>query len=339
MPPRRKKPKVDPYQVLASEGPQNVYVIDGEERVLVDEFVAAVRDAAVPPNARDFNMDNFSGREAPLARVLDAAQTFPAFAPRRLVICQHADKLDFDGGHDAFTAYLANPSPTSTVMFVAEKFDARTKMYKAAQKAKVTVRFERPTQREMPDLVRQRARKMKIDIEGAAVRALCDAVGTDVGAASQALEVLALYVGEPKRKISADDVAAVVAVTKEENIFALVDAIGTGNAAAVLEGLNGILEVAREHPLRTLGMVARHYRNLVNARAALDAGVPRGELQAIVRVPPFVMDNLLSQARRHSLADLTRGLAAVTATDRDLKGGALDGSRAMERLVFRLMSS
>ncbi|MEQ8274181.1 MAG: DNA polymerase III subunit delta [Deltaproteobacteria bacterium] len=339
MPPRKKKPKVDPYQVLADQGPQPVYVLDGEERVLVDEFVAAVRDAAVPPHARDFNVDQFSGRDASIARVIDAAQTFPAFAQRRLVICQHADKLDFDKNLDAFLAYLKDPSPTTTVLFVADKFDGRGKAYKAAAKAKVTVRFSSPNAREMPDVVRARARKMKIDVDARAVRAIVDAVGTDVGAASQALEVLSLYVGEPARKITADDVAAVVAVTKEENIFKLVDAIGTGNRAAVLEGLHGILGVARDHPLRLLALVARHYRNLTKARAALDAGVSRGEIQAMVGVPPFVMDNLLSQARRHDLKTLARGLAAVTATDRDLKGGALDNTRAMERLVFRLMAS
>ncbi len=339
MPPRKKKSTVDPYQVLADRGPQPVYVLDGEERVLVDEFVAAVRDAAVPPHARDFNVDQFSGRDASIARVLDAAQTFPAFAQRRLVICQHADKLDFDKNLDAFLAYLKDPSPTTTVLFVADKFDGRGKMYKAAAKAKVTVRFSSPNAREMPDVVRARARKMKIDVDARAVRAIVDAVGTDVGAASQALEVLSLYVGEPARKIGADDVAAVVAVTKEENIFKLVDAIGTGNRAAVLEGLHGILGVARDHPLRLLALVARHYRNLTKARAALDAGVSRGEIQAMVGVPPFVMDSLLSQARRHDLKTLARGLAAVTATDRDLKGGALDNTRAMERLVFRLMAS
>lgn len=339
MPPRKKKSKVDPYQVLADQGPQPVYVLDGEERVLVDEFVAAVRDAAVPPHARDFNVDQFSGRDASIARVIDAAQTFPAFAQRRLVICQHADKLDFDKNLDAFLAYLKDPSPTTTVLFVADKFDGRGKAYKAAAKAKVTVRFSSPNAREMPDVVRARARKMKIDVDARAVRAIVDAVGTDVGAASQALEVLSLYVGEPARKITADDVAAVVAVTKEENIFKLVDAIGTGNRAAVLEGLHGILGVARDHPLRLLALVARHYRNLTKARAALDAGVSRGEIQAMVGVPPFVMDNLLSQARRHDLKTLARGLAAVTATDRDLKGGALDNTRAMERLVFRLMAS
>ena len=337
MPPR--KPKIDPYQSLEANGPNPIYVIDGEERVLIDEFVAAVRDAAVPPGMRDFNMDLLSGRDATLARVLDAAQTLPAFSPRRIVICQHADKLDFDKSQERFLRYLEDPSPTTVLALVADKFDARTKFYKACKKARVTVRFAKPKPREMPDIIRIRARKSNVKIEPRAVRALADAVGTEVGAAIQALEVLALYVGDESRAITADDVASVVAVTKEENIFALVDAIGERKHAAVLEGLAGILSVSREHPLRVLGMVARHYRHLVTARAALDEGASRGEIQALLGVPPFLVDGILSQARRHSLADLTRGLAHVTRADRDFKGGALDGHRAMERLVFRLMAS
>lgn len=339
MPPRKKKPKIDPYQSLEADGPWPIYFLDGEERVLVDEFVAAVRDAAVPPGMRDFNMDQLSGRDATVAKVVDAAQMLPAFAERRLVICQHADKLDFDKSWETFKRYLDDPSPTTVLLLVADKFDGRSKFYKAAQKARVTVRFTKPKPREMPDLIRVRARKMNIKIEPRAVRALADAVGTEVGAAIQALEVLSLYVGDNAKAITADDVSNVVAVTKEENIFALVDAIGERKHAAVLEGLNGILSVSREHPLRVLGMVARHYRHLVTARAALDAGASRGEIQALLSVPPFLVDGLLSQARRHTLADLTRGLAHVTRADRDFKGGALDGHRAMERLVFRLMAS
>ena len=333
-----RKPKADPFEELKSRGPRPVYLVDGEERVLVDEFVAAVRDAAVPQSARDFNVDVFSGRDAGLIRVLEAARTLPAFSPKRLVVCQHADKLDFEKS-DAFLRYLEDPSPTSVLVFVADKLDARTKAYKAAVKAKATARFSHPKLQKMPDHVRNRARAMGVRIDARAVRALVDAVGTDVSAASQALEVLALYVGEPARPITADDVVQVVAVTREESVFALVDAIGLGDRVLAMGGLHAMLSISREHPLRILAMVARQYRNLLKARSALDAGATRAQIQALVGLPPFLMDGLLSQARRQTSRAFARGLEAVTATDRDLKGGALDGTRAMERLVLRLLGN
>ena len=337
MPPRarRSSAPADPLAALKKKGPRPLYAIDGDERVLIDEMVQAIVSASVPPHARDFNLDRLSGREATVTRVLDTAQTLPAFAERRVVVVENADKLGLDKA-EAFLTYVDAPNPSTVLVLVADKFDGRTKSYKALKKAGYAVRFARPKPREMPQLIARRAEAMDVAIDGAAVRALADAAGADIGAASQALEVLALYTNG--RKITADDVTRVVSVTREESIFELVDAIGHGDRVAVLTAMHTMLIVNREPPLRLLFMVGRHYRNLLKARAALDAGADREAILAEVGIPPFLLSNLLDQARRHSLAELARGLGAVTTADQALKGGPLSSPRTMERLALQLMT-
>ena len=127
-------------------------------------------------------------------------------------------------------------------------------------------------------------------------------------------------------------------MTREESIFELVDAIGHGDRVAVLTALHTMLVVNREPPLRMLFMVGRHYRNLLKARAASEAGADRETILAELGVPPFLLQNLLDQAHRHSLAELARGLGAVTHADQALKGGPLSSTRTMERLVLQLMA-
>ena len=337
MPPRarRSSAPVDPIAELKKKGPRPLYAIDGDERVLIDEMVQAILEAAVPAHARDFNLDRLSGREVTVTRVLDTAQTLPAFSERRVVIVEHADKLGFDKA-EAFLGYVDNPNPSTVLVLVCDRFDGRTKAYKAIKKAGYAVRMAKPKPREMPQLIKRRAEAAGISINQSAIRALADATGADVGAASQALEVLSLYTGG--RSITADDVTRVISVTREESIFELVDAIGHGDRAAVLTALHTMLVVNREPPLRMLFMVGRHYRNLLKARAALDAGANRDAILAEVGVPPFLLTNLLDQARRHSLAELVRGLGAVTHADQELKGGPLSSPRTMERLVLQLMA-
>ncbi|MCK6547251.1 hypothetical protein L6R52_15475, partial [Myxococcota bacterium] len=133
----------DPIEELKERGPRPLYMVDGEERLLVDEAVRTIKQYALPKNARDFNFDTFSGQSTPLNRIVEAAEMMPAFAPRRLVLVEHADKIDLDAGDDdgksekkekkrralaSFLDYLANPSPTTVLVFVAgeKKFDART---------------------------------------------------------------------------------------------------------------------------------------------------------------------------------------------------------------------
>lgn len=323
--------KIDLATELKRSGPRPVYAIDGGERVLVDEAVRAIRDAAVPPRARDFNYQAMVGKEANEQRIIEAAQMLPAFAQQRMVLITQCDKLELG---DPFLAYLERPNPTTVLVLVAEKFDARTKLYKAFQKAGAALRFDPPSAREMPDAIKTRARAQGLKIDDGAIRSLADAVGTDLTQASQALEVLGLYVDG--RAITSKDVAAVVSVTKEESVFELMDAIGGQKLAPVLEGIVNLLEVQREAPLRLLALIARQYRHLLKARAALDAGMSPHDLPGLLGVPPFVVDRIVEQARRQTQETFARDLAAIAWADRELKGGALKDQRTLERLVLTL---
>lgn len=330
----------DPFEDLKTRGPAAVYLIDGEERLLVDEAVRMLKEHALPKQARDFNFDAFNGKDAKLIRIVEAAQMLPAFAPRRLVLVDNADAIDFNDA-EVLINYLERPSPTTVLIFVGTKnFDARTKVYKAFQKAGVVIRYPRPKPREMPDLIRRRAKQTGAVIEETAIRALIDAVGTDASAAFQSLDLLTLYVGPGvKRPIGVDDVAAVVSLTKEESIFALADAIGQQDRASALRGLHSMLTVSREPALKVLSMIARHWRNLARARSLLDSGSSPKDIEQAVGIPPFLTDSLLSQAKRKPAAAFAAGLQAIADADKDLKGGALDHTRAMERLVLGLMSA
>lgn len=335
----RKKPGARIFEALKSGALEPLYAIDGDERLLVDEAVVALKAAAVPANAADFNFDAMNGKEVSVARIIDAAQTLPAFAARRMVLVTQAEHIDAEQALPLLT-YFEDPCPSTVLALVASsKFDARTKFYKTLQKVNATFRFERPTPREMPAALTARARSMGLQVQDAAIRLLVDAVGTDLSAAAQALEVVALYVG-PKtpRPITEDDVAALVSVTRQENIFQLVDAIGAKDRATVMEGLHTMLSGAQAHPLQILALVARHYRILMKAKAAVGTGVARADLQRVLGVPPFAVDKVLRQSRGYSGRRLSENLSAVAAADRALKGGRLDPARAMERLVFDLMS-
>jgi DNA polymerase-3 subunit delta len=330
----------DLLEALQSRGPSPVYLIDGEERLLVDEAVRVLKEHALPKQARDFNYDAFNGKGGNILRIVEAAQMLPAFAPRRMVMVDNADALDLDEA-EPLLAYLQNPSPTTVLVFVGVKsFDARTKVFKAFQKAGVVLRYPKPKLNEMGDLIRRRAKATGATIEDAAIRALIDAVGADASTAFQALELLTLYVGTAvKRAINVADVEAVVSLTKEESIFDLAEAIGLQDRTKALQGLHSMFSISREPPLKMLAMLARHWRQLAQARSLLDIGSSPRDIQSAVGVPPFAIDRLLSQARRKPAAAFAAGLQAIADADKDFKGGALDHTRAMERLVLGLMSA
>lgn len=334
--PRGRK-TADPFSELEKSGLKPVYAIDGEERVLVESFVTKLLDQALPAAARDFNYESFTGKEADLSRVLDAAMTLPAFAERRVVRVQQADKMKMEPV-DPLLRYLAEPSETTVLIFVAEKFDARAKVYKAFQKAGAAVRFPRPKPQQMPDLIEAQARARGIRIDPSAARLLAETVGADLTAAAQALEKLELYKGvDSAESIGRADVSELVAHVREESVFDLVDAIGTRDRAKALELLHRLMSAQREPGLRLLAMVARHVRLLMRAQAHLAGrGGPR-ELPSVLGLPPFLADKLARQARSFGRAQLVSGHARIKRADRLLKSSRLSDLRVMERLALELM--
>ena len=325
----------DPFVELEKSAPKPVYAIDGEERVLVEGFVAKLLEKSLPAAARDFNYESFTGKEAELSRVLDAAMTLPAFAERRVVRVQQADKMKMDPP-EALLRYLEKPSETTVLIFIADKFDARGKVYKAFQKAGAALRFPRPKPQQMPDLIERQARTRGIEIEPGAARLLAETVGPDLTAATQALEKLELYKGIGER-IQSADVADVVATVREESVFDLVDAIGTRDRAHVFELLHRLMGAQREPGLRLLAMVSRHFRLLIRAHDHLAArGAPR-ELASVLGMPPFLADKLARQARSFEKAQLVAGHAQIKHADRLLKSSRLPDLRVMERLALELM--
>lgn len=321
----RKQSGPDPLVTLEKEGLMPVYAVDGTYS-LVQGFLQTVTEMAFPPGAmgKDFNFERLSGREAGVSvqRILDSAQTLPAFAPRRLIIVSQADAIlpdRKDAVNEAFVQYAKKPSPTTTLVLVSEKWDARTKVYKAIQKHGRIARFEPPSERQLPQYIQRRAKHFGLRIDDDAVSALIRATGHDFEGLNAAIEKLSLFVGD--RSASRADVDTVSPAVAEESIFALVEAIAEGRTADALQGVHHMMVGQREPALRLLAMVARQYRLLVKAKAGLSEGK---NLASLLGVPPFSVDGFRSQARKMNFEQLAQALSDVAEADHRLKGGALD---------------
>lgn len=321
-----------------------IYAVDGIASE-VDAFASAVKEAVFPPGSPgvDFNFERLVGRESgvTVARVIDTAQTLPAFAPRRLVWVTQADSLlpdKKDDVNEAFIRYVKDPSERTTLLLTADKWDRRTKVFKALAKAARVVRFDPPkNEAEMRPRIRAAAERFALEMDPDAVQALLSRVGVDLDEMRSAMEKLSLYLGE-RTRITRDDVEFVVPAVREESVFDLVDAIATGDRAQVLALLESMMGAQREPALRLLAMIARQYRMLVKARGAAAAQVPQGELASILGVPPFAVRDIVGQARRGDTERFGRALVSIATTDYRLKGGAIqvEELRVLERLALAL---
>ncbi len=328
-------PTADSIDALRDGEPAPLYWIYGKERFLVDRAVQLLRERALDPRTRDFNYDLLYGKEAGAQRILSAARTLPMMARRRLVIVRDADGLDAKQ-LEQLAGYVEAPAPETVLAFVAEKVDQRMKFFTSFKKKGVLLKLDPLAERQLAGFVRGEAAARKLRFEPGCAEMIAGEVGADLGQLVDAVERLELYVGE-RRQVSAADVEAVVATTRQRSVFELADAIGAGEPERALTALGSLLG-AREPALRILAMIARSVRQLLVVREALDRRQPRAALFEKLGVPPFVVDKLEAQARKVDAPSLRAMHRAIYRADRTLKSSKLDDERVMEQLVLSLAS-
>lgn len=292
-------------QIAAGEtGPLYMLVGDDdiEKSAVAGEFAEMVEE-----DLRVFNVDRVYGGEMRVDDLTQASSTLPMMAPRRIVIILQAEKLlvpkretkAAEEEQERLEAFLHDPPPHATVVFVCGPLDDRRRLVKLLRKqAEVvdcgTIDDAAGAER----WVEVRAAKEGATLEPGAVRALVGRTGLDIVRLRAGLERVLLYaMGQPT--VTAEDIRQAVALAPEspEN-FGIANAIARNDAATAL---------------RELALV-------------LEAGAPGF----------FVLGQLRSAAERLPASRLADAIEAVLRTDLALKSSAGDPRVLLERLVVEL---
>jgi DNA polymerase III subunit delta len=323
----------DPLAPLREGEPGPLYFLYGKERYLIDRAVDLLRARVLDPRTRDFNYELFYGKEAGAARIVQAARTLPMMARRRLVLVRDADEMKADE-LAGLIGYVGDPAPETCVVFVGEKIDQRLKFFTTFKKHGVLVKLDPLYERQLPDFVRGEAKARGVAVAPDAVTMIVDEIGAELGQLADAVERLAIYVGD-RKQVSADDVEAVVATTRQRNVFELANAVGEADRARALAVLSSMLG-ARESGVRIVAMLARHLRQLWITHELLQRTRDKFEIAQALGIPPFFVEDMMRQARTLDAARARRMHAALFAADKNLKSSRLEDARILEALILEL---
>jgi len=307
-----------------------VVALGGAERVLVDEALANLRARVLTTGVIDFNHDRVSARDRTADDIVHLANMLPTLAPRRLVEVHDCETLE---PTPALERYLDQPPAETCLVLVFGQIDVRRKLPKRLQKAALFGKFDHPKEREMPGLVRRRARrhKLEIDDEGAEVLALT--VGADLGLLERAFEKLALVTDG--RAITVAEIAEHVADTHVEDAFAFGRAILIGDRPEALRAL-AALERDRAAPIQLLGLLAWQLRQAVRARDILDSGGNPERVRSELRLFGDRASAVLSAARRFDADQHRRRLLRIADVDEALKSSRASSWLWLSRLALEL---
>lgn len=308
---------------------RSAYLVVGEEPLLRDEVLAALKRAVLAPGSEAFNFDRLEGASTRPAALFDALGTLPVMAERRLVVLREPEAGR--AGGKALTEALAEAVPTlagaaeTVLVVIAEKVDRRSRWFKAFRDPAAEVRCDSPKPgRETLAFVRDEAKRQGVLLEKGAAELLAERVGPQLLLLRREIEKASLMT-EAGGKVTRQQVATGTCDVADEPIWDLTDAIGEGRSADALVVLAKVL-AAGAVPPQLLAALATHFRKLLRLRTG---GSAPG--------PPFVVKKLERQAGRYAPQRLRFCLNAIHETDIALKGaGALSAELAIERLVIGL---
>ena len=323
----------DLKQAIKSGKIPSLLLLFGEENYFVTEAVRLVTDAVVPAESRDFNLAVFHGRGLQPRELLEQAQTFPVFSPRRLVLLKNVEEVPAEQ-LEHLLPYLEDPVPETVLLVAGGKLDTRRKFFKKFKEVGVFIEFKRVYDNQLPNFIRDLAKQRDVGFTAAALALFCKRVGTNLSEASGELEKLISYMGD-RSLIEEDDVAAVVTDARVESVFDLTDALGEGRRAEALRLLGRLLDEGQA-PLMVLAMLTRHFRQLWKTKELVDRDTPQKDISRRVGISPYFLKGLIRQSSYYGPAEYRLFFERFLETDLALKSSGGDPRALLEGLILMI---
>src|SRR5262249_16045703 len=189
-------------------------------------------------------------------------------------------------------------------------------------------------------LAQRLAKESGLQLGLAELALLLEATGGDPSRISPEIEKLRLFAGTA-RKVTAEDIAALVPDAQATTIFVLVAALGRGDRHRALEVLDTLSREGEYMPL-ALTFLATQFRMALAAREAGLHGA--GQIQAHfnsigARIWPERARQIEQTVEAFSKSRLERAVQKVFEADRSLRDARPDDRVVMEEMILSLTTS
>jgi DNA polymerase-3 subunit delta len=315
---------------------QTIYLVSGDEPLLVNEAADAIRATA--------RKQGFEERELHVVErgfdwqgLIAGSRSMSLFAQRKIVEIRMANAAPGEQGADAIVELAGQPSPDTLVLIITAKLDGRTQSSRwvsAVEKNGVLVQVWPIDLPRLPAWIRERLGRHNLKADPAAASLLAERVEGNLLAAHQEIEKLALLL--PPGSISAETVLDAVADSARFDVLQVGEAAMRGQTARALRILEGLRGEDVE-PTLVLWAVNKDLQWIARARGLMRRGQSaESAMNALYvwRPRQNAMGQALSRMNGHTLRNLLLDAERVDRTIKGVEKG--DPWLALERLVARL---
>ena len=317
------------------QGLEPLYLLLGPEWYLRRAAAQEITESALSTTLiREFNEASFSLLTDSVRSAVAAAEQLPMMSERRVVRVRDFARLR-DADEDVLIAYLANPSPTTVMIFTADDLDKRKKSTKALLDACTVVDFSPLKDSEAKAWARSYLKSLKSAADDQVLSEIVNLVGTDIQTLANELDKLASAAVDTGR-IEMRLVDELIGRTRELSNFELGDQLMSNNRKRALETLHRLLDDGAE-PVMLIGLIAGNYHRLALGKHLLSRG-GREEVFRNISMPPFKRDAYIATLQHSDAKKIARGIQLTAAADLAIKTSQATPRLQLEMLVCELAS-
>ena len=268
---RQKKMNLKAEQLsahLKSKGLSSIYIISGDELLLVQEAADAIRAAAKLNGYIErklFHADSkFDWND-----ILIEADSRSLFSNKKFLEIRIITGKPGDKGSKALQAYLKKVDPENLTLIITPKLDrasTRSKWFTALEAQGIFIQIWPIGAHQLPQWLNQRLNQSDIKVSGEALSILAENIEGNLLAAIQEIEKLKLLA--PKEEVTGEAMSLMVTDSARFNVFSLVDRIMEGEAQKACRILHGLRSDGTEAAF-VLWAITRHLRIIFKGSEAV----------------------------------------------------------------------
>lgn len=217
-----------------------VYLLSGDEPLLVEEAADAVRASARAAGFTE-RIVHFIERGSSWPDVLAGADNLSLFATRRLVELRLPTGKPGAAGSAAIVRLIERRDPDMLLLILTGRLDRDAQgasWVRAVEAHGASVRARAIGRNDLPAWLAARAKRAGLEVDRAALELLAERTEGNLLAARQEIERLALTA--PGARIGVAELTGSVGDSARYDVFTLGDAARAGNAARALRILEGL---------------------------------------------------------------------------------------------------
>lgn len=313
-----------------------VYLLTGLEQHILDETIARLKKSLSVID--DTSVIRFDLEETPIEIVLEEADTLPFLEDRKLIIAGNASFLTAqDKGREKVThnlemleAWLANPSPTATIVFLApyEKLDGRKKITKVMQKMTTVVEANRLQGRDLTTWIQHEAKSNETHISPEAAGQLVEIGGDNLLSLAAEIKKMATYLSG-EGEITSNVIEMLVQRTPEMDVFRLTDAYLAGKVSDTVSIYHDLLRNGEE-PIMLTSLISGQIRLMIHVQSLRKKGYQQHQIAKSLKVHPFRVKLMMENRSVPSEERLLNILNKLATIDYKLKSTSGKRERILE---------